>query len=146
MFNNAARGRDTASPTAAQGARRGLFSVIGPDIVITGNLAASADLHVDGRIDGDVDCANLVQGTESRIKGAVKAETARIAGTIEGAVAVRQLTVERAARIAGDIEYETITIETGAAIDGRLRRVAADAPTPMLEHRGTRDAGTGDHG
>ena len=144
MFNSSNRGRETsqglASGSSAQpnGQKRGMFSVIGPDMIITGNVAATADLHVDGRVDGDVSCGNLVQGADGLIKGVVKADVARLAGTIEGAVAVRQLTVERAARITGDVEYETISIENGASIDGRLKHIAADAvravPTSSSAH------------
>lgn len=126
MFNSSGtRGRD-AGGTPAPG-KRGMFSVVGPDVVITGNIVATADLHIDGRVDGDVVCNALVQGTESRVAGNVRAETARIAGTIEGTVAVRQLTVERTARISGDVEYETISIENGASIDGRLKHLAPDS-------------------
>ncbi|GAA0313077.1 hypothetical protein GCM10009087_24070 [Sphingomonas oligophenolica] len=110
-----------------------MFSVLGPDVTITGNVTATADLHVDGRIDGDVNCGSLVQGTESRIHGAVKADVARLAGAIEGSVSVRQLTIERAARITGDVEYETIAIENGASIDGRLKHVAVDAGARSFE-------------
>lgn len=127
MFNTNAKGRDGSGSAAPTAGKRGMFSVIGPDIVITGNIAATADLHIDGAVDGDVSCGALVQGSESRIAGNVRADTARIAGTIEGTVAARQLTVERAARISGDVEYESISIETGASIDGRLKHVGADA-------------------
>ncbi|MEP7211329.1 MAG: polymer-forming cytoskeletal protein [Alphaproteobacteria bacterium] len=133
------RGRDTGSglPPApqpqSQAGKRGMFSVLGADVVVTGNIAATADLHIDGRVDGDVHCGSLVQGTESRIHGAVKAESARLAGAIEGSVSVRQLTIERAARITGDVEYETIAIENGASIDGRLKHVAVDAGSRSFE-------------
>lgn len=139
VFNSNNRGRDTSPgiPPAPQlqapGGKRGMFSVIGPDVTVTGNIAATADLHIDGRVDGDVNCSSLVQGTESRIQGSVKAETARLAGTIEGTVSVRQLTIERAARITGDVEYETIAIENGASIDGRLKHIAADAGLRSFE-------------
>lgn len=146
MFNSNNRGREPAPglPPAPQPQanpqRRGMFSVIGADMVITGNVAATADLHIDGRVDGDVMCGSLVQGAESRIKGMVKAESARLGGTIEGSVSVRQLTIERAARITGDVEYETIAIENGASIDGRLKHIAADAvravPSPLASHHG----------
>ena len=62
----------------ATGARHTTFSILGSDVVITGNVAASVDLHVDGKIDGDLKCANLVQGEASEIKGAVIADTAKI--------------------------------------------------------------------
>ncbi|MEO9131619.1 MAG: polymer-forming cytoskeletal protein [Sphingomonas sp.] len=127
------RGRDAGSSLSSapqpqsHGGKRGMFSVLGADVIVTGNIAATADLHIDGRVDGDVHCGSLVQGTESRIHGAVKAESARLAGAIEGSVSVRQLTIERAARITGDVEYETIAIENGASIDGCLKHVATDA-------------------
>lgn len=131
MFGNKTRDDRAAMPLANgnNGGRRGMFSVIGADVVISGSIKASAELHVEGRIEGDVDCAGLIQGAESHIVGGVTAETARIAGAIEGAVRVRQLTVERTARITGDVEYENITIENGGHIDGRMRRIGATTVT-----------------
>lgn len=130
MFNNQRAARDERAQPSAGTARggRGLFSVIGPDMVVTGNVAATADLHVEGRIDGDVQCAALVQGEASVIRGSVVAESARIAGTIEGSIRVRQLTVEQSARITGDVDYESLGVETGARIDGRLKQGAAGEP------------------
>ena len=139
VFSSSNRGRDTngsippAPQPQAQNGKRGMFSVLGPDVTITGNVSATADLHIDGRIEGDVNCGSLVQGSDSRIHGAVKADVARLAGAIEGSVSVRQLTIERAARITGDVEYETISIENGASIDGRLKHVALDAGTRSFE-------------
>lgn len=131
MFGNKTRDDRPAMPltNGSNGGRRGMFSVIGADVVISGNVKASAELHVEGRIEGDVDCAGLIQGAESQIIGGVSAESARIAGAIEGAVRVRQLTVERTARISGDVEYENITIENGGHIDGRMRRIGATTVT-----------------
>jgi cytoskeletal protein CcmA (bactofilin family) len=140
MFNK----RDDASASstyqpAAAGKRNGAagFSVLGPDVVITGNLRATADLHIEGQIDGDLDCGNLVLGPEAVVKGQVRAESARIAGTIEGSVAIRQLVVEAGARIAGDVEYESVSLENGAHIDGRMKHstlkpAAIAAPVPAI--------------
>ena len=139
MFNSHKGNRDLgaslppAPMSQPSAGKRGMFSVIGPDVIITGNVTATADLHIDGRIDGDVNCGSIVQGTESRISGSVKADVARLAGSIEGSVSVRQLTIERAARITGDVEYETIAIENGASIDGRLKHIAADAGARTFE-------------
>lgn len=112
------------------GGRRTGFSVIGPDMVITGNVKAEADLHIEGRIEGDLDCGTLVQGADSLVKGQVRATTARIAGTIEGSVSVRQLTIESGARIVGDVEYENVSIETGAHVDGRMKHLSEGAAAP----------------
>ena len=115
------------------------FSVIGPDVVIKGDVTASADLHVDGRIEGDISCASLVQGEGSVIEGAINAETARLAGTVKGTIAAKQLVVLKTARIEGDGAYDALTIEQGAAVEGRFaptaRRPAAasTAPAPQKD-------------
>jgi cytoskeletal protein CcmA (bactofilin family) len=127
VFSNKGRDERTSPSGQTNGRGRGMFSVIGPDMIVTGNVRATADLHIDGGIEGDVQCGNLVQGSESRIVGGVTADTARIAGSIEGSVCVKHLTVERSARIIGDVEYEDITIENGGHVDGRLKRTGGDA-------------------
>ncbi len=109
---------------------KGTPSVIGSDITITGNVSATADLQIDGKIDGDVRCGGLTVGHEGRIKGNVMAETARLGGTIEGGVTVRNLTIAAQAKILGDVAYETIAIENGAHIDGRLKYTPAGAARP----------------
>ena len=62
------------------------LSFIGSEVVISGDLATDAQLHVDGRIDGNVRCASLCQGPKGIIAGNIFAEEARLAGTVEGTV------------------------------------------------------------
>jgi cytoskeletal protein CcmA (bactofilin family) len=108
------------------------FSVFGADIKIKGDVAASADLHVDGRIEGDVTCTALVQGETGEIVGAVKAETARLSGTVRGTIDVRELVVLKSARIHGDVHYDALTIEQGAQVEGRFAPRAAGDAEPKL--------------
>ena len=96
------------------------FSVIGSDVTIRGDIEATVDLHVDGTVVGDIACASLVQGEGSRVEGEVKAETARLSGEVVGRIEARDLVVLKSARISGDVSYETLTIEQGAAVDGRF--------------------------
>ena len=109
------------------------FSVLGPDIVISGNLMAKMDLHVDGRADGDISCAALIQGEASEVSGIVVAESARIAGRIRGSITASALVIQKTARIEGDVTYGTLTIEEGAQVDGKFTpRVAEAEPKLML--------------
>lgn len=119
----------------ATGARHTTFSILGSDVVVTGNVAASVDLHVDGKIEGDLKCANLVQGEASEIKGAVVAETAKLAGLVDGSIEAKTLIVHASARITGDVFYENITIENGGVVEGKLshRRAGAVKGPPPLE-------------
>ena len=101
------------------------LSFIGPEVLVSGDLATDAQLHVDGRIDGNVRCSQLVQGEAGIIAGNIQGEEARIAGTVEGQVNVRTLFVEASARILGDVTYETLSMDAGAQVEGRLARRAA---------------------
>lgn len=120
----------SAPATGAQG-----LSFIGPEAVISGGFASSAHLHLDGRVDGGVRCATLIQGEKGTIAGDITAEEARLAGLVEGTVHARNVIVEASARITGDVAYETISIIAGAQIEGRLTRrgaIAAGEDVPAL--------------
>jgi len=96
------------------------FSVIGTDVTIKGDINASADLHVDGRVEGDIACASLVQGEASVIEGSIHAESARLSGRVAGSIHARELVILRTARVEGDVHYDALTIEQGAEVDGRF--------------------------
>lgn len=117
----------TAPAPAAKPARNGAaaLSFIGPELVVSGDVATDAQLHVDGRIEGNVKCAQLILGAHGIIAGNIEAEEARLAGTVEGTVLGRVLIIEASARIMGDVAYETVSIDAGAHIDGRLARRGA---------------------
>ena len=107
------------------------FSVLGPDLAISGNLTAKMDLHVDGRVDGDISCAALMQGETSEVTGAIVAENARVAGKIKGSITADVLVILKTARIEGDVTYGALTIEEGAQVDGKFTRRATE-PKLML--------------
>lgn len=106
----------------------GTFSVLGADVTIKGDISATADLHVDGRVDGDIACASLVQGQSSEVVGAIRAESARLSGTVRGSITASELVILKTARIEGDVHYDALTIEQGAEVDGRFQhRVPASS-------------------
>lgn len=112
----AARGISPARPLADGGS----FSVLGPDVAIEGHITAAIDLHLEGRVEGDVVCKSLVQGAGSLIRGAVRAETARLAGTVDGSIEAGELVIQASARITGDVTYDKLTIEPGGQVNGRF--------------------------
>jgi cytoskeletal protein CcmA (bactofilin family) len=101
------------------------MSFIGSEVSITGNISAAGDIHLDGAVQGDIACAALTVGGSGHVKGNVLAQRATIAGAVEGAIVATELVIERSARILGDVSYESISIETGARVDGRLSQKAA---------------------
>ena len=113
------------------------FSVIGSDVTITGDVSASVDLHIDGKVEGDIKCASLVQGDGSAISGAVVAESARLSGEVSGSITAKELVILKSAKIHGDVHYDALTIEQGAQVDGRF---APNASKPQAASAKAPDA------
>jgi cytoskeletal protein CcmA (bactofilin family) len=111
--------QDESVAISGKGAR---FSFVGPEMDVTGNIAAGGDLHVDGKILGDVRCASLTLGESGEIRGNIVAETARLAGLVDGAVEAGALTLDHSARLTGDVLYEIWTVNSGADVEGRFKR------------------------
>ena len=116
-------------PSATSAMSGSTFSVLGADVAIKGDLSARADLHVDGRVDGDITCSSIVQGESSEIVGAITAERARLAGRVKGSITAAELVILKSARIEGDVFYDALTIEQGAQVDGKF---AHREPEPRL--------------
>ena len=137
MFSKKPDSMAKPTPSSRSGAGS-TFSVLGADTVITGNIAASADLHIDGKVDGDITCQSLVQGEGSEITGAIRAESIRISGKVNGTIAAREVVILKTARIEGDVAYDALTIEQGARLEGRL--------TPGGVHSAAQPANAGQTG
>jgi cytoskeletal protein CcmA (bactofilin family) len=122
---------------AARNAKGGGLSFIGPDVVVSGDVAAKSQIHIDGRVDGNVACDTLIQGGGGVIAGHIVADAAHLAGLVDGTVKARLVTLEATARVTGDVTYETLSIAAGAAIEGRLTRKeaapAVEAPPVIPE-------------
>ena len=74
-----APGADPSTRPSTQGSAMAAptFSVLGADLAVKGDITASAELHIDGHVEGDITCSGLVQGESSAIHGAVRAQSAR---------------------------------------------------------------------
>lgn len=131
MFSKSSKGSGNVSSGMPAASKAATFSVFGADVVITGDVRASVDLHIEGRVEGDVACASLVQGPGSHIIGSVTADQARLAGSVEGAIRVKTLVIEQSARIQGDVSYESLSMAQGAQVDGRLSHVVDASVQPQ---------------
>lgn len=98
------------------------FSYLGSEVSVTGDIVTEGDLHLDGKVTGDVACGSLTQGPGGEVQGNIRAGDARLAGLVDGAVDAGALTIEASARITGDIVYESVSVAAGAELDGRMRR------------------------
>lgn len=97
-----------------------LMSVIGNGIVVTGNIKAEVDLHIEGRVEGDVHCATLILGERGSVTGNIFAVRVRVSGMVEGGVQTTDLAIESTARVNGDVTYSRLRIANGGIIAGSM--------------------------
>ena len=118
--------KDQRTPAPTRSSGSGNLSFIGSDVTITGNIGGDGNLHIDGRVDGDVQCGQLIVGNSGQVNGNVTADQAKIAGSINGTVSAQTLTIEASARITGDLSYDSVSVETGAQVEGRVKRLTRE--------------------
>ena len=98
-------------------------TIIGETTKVIGDIKSNGILHVDGSIEGDINCEELVIGVKGNITGTVKAQSMYLYGTLQGKAFADSLYIAKTARIIGDVTHNTIAIEPGAYIDGHCIRV-----------------------
>lgn len=113
---------DPASAPTRPPASNAGKSVLAADLRISGDITSSGAVEVMGEIDGTITARTLTIGTEGSVKGDITAETAEVKGTIDGRVKTQDFTLRATARAKADITYTTLTIDSGAEIEGRFSR------------------------
>ena len=104
-------------------------SFIDASLTIVGDLLSHGDVQVDGRICGNVTCAQLIVGRDAVITGTVKAEQAIVRGSITGTIRASVVILQETARVKSDIAYTQIAIDDGATFEGAAHR----SESPLVE-------------
>ncbi|HRD72780.1 MAG: polymer-forming cytoskeletal family protein [Dechloromonas sp.] len=112
-------------------------TLIGPRVVIRGDLHFSGGLYVEGTIHGaviaDESDADAVITLSERglIEGEVRAPHVVINGQLRGDVyASQKVHMAAAARVSGNVYYNVVEMQAGAMLTGRL--IHSDAPLKQL--------------
>src|SRR6056297_1218729 len=111
---------------AQQGARNG-STIVAAGTEFVGNLSLSDTLHLDGRIDGDVQSdSNVVIGADGYLKGRIKAATVVVSGRVDGSIAADRLEIIAGGCIEGDVHIVDLVIEPGGRFTGSSEILASE--------------------
>lgn len=116
---------DHAAPAAVQRKGKVQHSIIGPNLKITGDLHSAGDITVHGTVEGSITCRSLTLGEAPTISK-VQAESVRVSGHFDGEIKAKEVILSGNARVTGDIWHESLAVEKGASIEGRLARLSSD--------------------
>ena len=110
-------------------------TIISEDTKIIGNLISAGIVHIDGRIEGDVCCDELVIGMKGSVKGLVQTQKLELYGALQGKANVDDLFIAKTAKMVGDATHNSIAIEPGAYIDGSCIRADRVQQASQTVHR-----------
>ena len=97
-------------------------SVIGEGLTLVGNATSRGEIQVDGEVQGDIQCAQLLVGETATITGGVMAEDVIVRGKILGSIRGLRVTLQASSHVEGDIYHQSLAIEQGAFFEGKSRR------------------------
>lgn len=99
-------------------------SIISFGTKIKGNILSGDVIHIDGSIEGNIACEELIIGSRGHVYGQVKTKNLSIYGMLQGSAEAENVIVAKSAKVQGDILHSSIAIEPGALIEGRCVRAA----------------------
>ena len=99
-------------------------SVIGPDLLVTGNLISNGQIQVEGEVQGDIHSTHVVVGERARITGGIIADEVVVRGRVLGSVRGKRVLLQTSSHVEGDVYHNTLAIEQGAFFEGKSRRTS----------------------
>ena len=98
-------------------------SIISADVVLYGTLESTGDIHLDGRVEGNVHSARLVVDDEAVIQGEVIADDVTVRGSIRGRIRAHKVLFCSGSRVEGEILYGILAVEIGAQLDASCQHL-----------------------
>ncbi|NQU40419.1 MAG: polymer-forming cytoskeletal protein [Lentisphaerae bacterium] len=96
-------------------------TVIAEDIEITGSIKCASTIQIDGKLNGDLNCAgNATIGANAVINGNISSDSTIIKGQVNGNVAAKdRIQLTSTAKLTGDIRSKRLSVEDGATLIGK---------------------------
>jgi cytoskeletal protein CcmA (bactofilin family) len=111
---------------------RGSSSVIGAGLTITGNLECKGELHIDGKVEGEIRARRIIIGQGAHTTGNLVAEAVEVRGGVQGSIRGNAVAFQSSSRVEADVFHNSLTIEQGAFFEGKSRR----SDDPMAGQQG----------
>lgn len=96
-------------------------SVIGEDLIVTGDIKSKSDLLIIGNVEGNITCVTLLVGKSGKVNGDITSENLVIEGGIQGMVSSASVELKDGCSVEGDITSSSLSIDHGAEFIGSVR-------------------------
>jgi cytoskeletal protein CcmA (bactofilin family) len=129
MFSSSKKTEGYENPDKA---REAGATVIARGVRVEGDFTSQGDVVIEGEVNGRIETGGLLSvGPEAKLKAEVVAGDAIVAGVVEGTLAVKnRLELKASARVQGDTSCQTVVVEAGALLNGKISMGAVKAELP----------------
>ena len=109
-----------------QPTQRTVSGVIGPRMVIKGNIEFEGELLIQGKVQGDISSSPDSKGTlvieeKAEVEGNVNVPVIKVGGVLRGDVASTELLhITSSGSIEGPVRYNNLQLESGSSVAGSL--------------------------
>ena len=95
--------------------------IIGEESTINGTIQEKNQIDIQGSVDGDVECRELIVGKFGNLKGKIKTESLSVEGTVDGELNVKGLLkLMSSGSVSGKITYGSLQINEGGKLFGEI--------------------------
>jgi len=100
-----------------------VINIIGNGTSIKGDIKASGDMRIDGKLTGSINSkGKVVIGSTGSVEGEIVCQNADFSGILQGKITVTELLAMKAsAQILGDIITGKLSVEPGARFSGTCK-------------------------
>jgi cytoskeletal protein CcmA (bactofilin family) len=95
--------------------------IIGEGANINGTIKENNEISIQGTVEGDIECKDLMVGKSGILKGKIKTDSLSVEGNVEGELTVKGLLKLMASgTVSGKISYGSLQIHEGGKLMGEL--------------------------
>lgn len=117
---------------------QGGTTIIAEGTRLTGDLALSGNLHVDGHVEGTIDSGNDVSvGASGSFEGDIRANRILVSGSVRGRVECEHLEIVATGKVLGEVSSKAFVIEPGGQFVGESRSSGEEAVKALNHLRDT---------
>jgi cytoskeletal protein CcmA (bactofilin family) len=99
-------------------------TIIARDLTISGDLVSLGVIEIEGRIKGSVRGNLVILRENGFVEGDIFADSLSIRGSFEGNINAQNINICSKAKVLGEIVYESLSVEDGACIDARFKKIS----------------------
>lgn len=101
---------------------------------VKGVILATGAVHVYGEVDGEITAQEIIVGISGKVSGVVKVDVADIQGVVINLLEVKKTLIVRSnGKISGTISYQSLEIESGGLIEGKIKKLSSSSDFESLQ-------------